>query len=340
MPETEFKNEKTTTSALTTERRCLLTLFAVSARLLSALMLITFLQMAEAQAQGCSDAGFCTMGAMRPNQFFSRKINLRLRSVEITQYFGYTKFQDVILSTIADVNIGISERSSVQFKLPYTLVYSKLDKNQGLGDVSVSFTHALLVAEKYQLSVTAGTKIPTNGATQQDAAGHSNPSYLQTSLGTYDGILGLSLVSRKWLFAIGYQQPFNTTDNQFTKATWAGDPDSAVAARYPNARQLQRGNDMMLRIERNFRFSRWNGYLGLLPIYRFNRDVVTDEKGIRKPVENSNGLVLNLLTGTGYRFSVKSSVKLLLGFKLIERKLNPDGLSREFVSTLGYEYRF
>ncbi|MFN8890139.1 MAG: hypothetical protein ACK5WF_21960 [Cyclobacteriaceae bacterium] len=41
-------------------------------------------------SQGCSDAGFCTMGAMKPDQPYNKKIQLKLRSMEVSFYRGTT----------------------------------------------------------------------------------------------------------------------------------------------------------------------------------------------------------------------------------------------------------
>jgi hypothetical protein len=51
-------------------------------------------------------------------------------------------------------------------------------------------------------------------------------------------------------------------------------------------------------------------------------------------------LALSGIFTTGYSFNVRSGIKLLLGHKFVQRDNNPDGLTREFVSTLGYYYRF
>ncbi len=96
----------------------------------------------------------------------------------------------------------------------------------------------------------------------------------------------------------------------------------------------------MLRAERNWRFSRLNFSLGLLPIYRVNNDEISDPNGKRVNPAGAKGLALSVIFTTGYSFNVKSGLKLLLGHKIIQRDNNPDGLTREFVSTLGYYYRF
>ncbi|MBC8110474.1 MAG: hypothetical protein H7Y04_05385 [Verrucomicrobia bacterium] len=295
-------------------------------------------------AQGCSDAGFCTMGAMRPNQHFRPRLDVRLRSVEITQFYAYTKFGDNMLSSIVDLNLGISSKTSVHIKLPYTFIWGRLPANQGFGDVSLSLTYTVFSSERFHLNATLGTKIPPNQANQthKDSLGteRSYTTYYQTSLGTYDIIAGLSLTSRNWLFAIGYQQALTRNSNQFIKTTWSDTQFSDRAFAYPNSKEIIRGIDGMFRIERNQRFSRLNTYLGILGIYRFTPDIYENENQVRKSFPETQGITLNLITGAGYQFSAKTGVKLMGGFKLYERERNADGLSRDVVFTLSFERRF
>ena len=96
----------------------------------------------------------------------------------------------------------------------------------------------------------------------------------------------------------------------------------------------------MLRIERNWRFSRLNFSLGLLPIYRITRDEITNKDGKRIKNNKAQGLAMSVIFTTGYSFNVRSGIKLLLGRKIVQREVNPDGLTRHFVSTLSYVYRF
>ena len=101
----------------------------------------------------------------------------------------------------------------------------------------------------------------------------------------------------------------------------------------------------MLRIERNFRFSRLNFFAGLLGIYRLNKDVISlagpvAGTFVRSSVDGSQGLALSGTAGLGYSFSVRTAFKVLLAQVLVRRDSNPDGLSRERVFTISYEYRF
>lgn len=290
--------------------------------------------------QGCSDAGFCTMGAMRPNQNFGKKSTIKLRSVEFLQYVGVTKFHDVILTSLADINIGIGKRGSFQLKLPYTVVSGSLANTNGTADISLAYTHALLVKEKYQLLGTLGSKLPTNNADKLSDDGRPLPMYYQTSLGTYDMVVGLSFITRNWLFATGYQHAFNQIGNDFRWSEWNSSEQKTEALEYPPSWNLKRGADVMFRIERNFRSTKWNAYLGLLTIYRITHDEISKGTAAnRVEVPNTVGPAITALSGAGYRFSTTVALKAMVGVKLINRETNPDGLSREFVSSLSVEIK-
>ncbi len=241
-------------------------------------------------AQGCSDAGFCTMGAMRPDQPFSKKINIRLRSVSLTQYIGLTKFNDTILSYIAEVNVSISDKWQAQIKLPYTFVQGPLANTKGVGDISLSLTRAIIQKTEWQLNATLGAKIPTNNANFQNDIGLALPMYYQSSLGTYDIIAGISFINKNFLLAAGVQHPFNQVDNGFKWGEWQEHPLTEIANQYPVSQFLDRGTDAMLRVEYNLRFSKWSMNIGILPIYRFTPDIITDPiTGERTEIDKSKG---------------------------------------------------
>jgi hypothetical protein len=302
-------------------------------------VLIFLLTVHDAAAQGCSDAGFCTMGAMKPDQPYHKKLELRLRSVELSFYRGTTPLTPIVYVATADFNFSLNNKTSFQIKMPFQAVRGQLANTSGLGDISLCVTKTILTTERFDVNVSIGGKIPTNNASK-DADGLPLPMYYQTSLGTYDLIAGLSLISRKWLIATGIQHPFNKNENEFLWEAWKGNSEEAYINRYNQARHLKRGTDIMFRVERNWRFSRLNFSLGLLPIYRITNDEITLSNGrVVKPL-GAKGLALSGIFTAGYSFNVRSGVKLLAGHKIEKRDNNPDGLTRDFVSTLGYYYRF
>jgi hypothetical protein len=311
-------------------------------RLFIPIFILTLLSIQDLYAQGCSDAGFCTMGAMKPDQPFNKKIELKLRSMEMSFYRGTTTLTPIIYVATADLNFSLNTRTSFQVKLPYQAVSGRLANTSGLGDISLCLTKNLYSTEKFDINLSVGGKIPTNKSDKKSDEGNPLPMYYQTSLGTYDAIAGLSLITRNWLFATGIQHPFNNNKNNFLWSTWqSSDQDELdYVHEYHRARKLKRGTDVMVRVERNFRFSRLNFSVGLLPIYRINHDQITLGNGsILKP-KGAIGLAMSGIVTAGYNFNVRSGIKCLVGRKLTQRENNPDGLTRHLVTTLSYVYRF
>ncbi len=297
--------------------------------------------------QGCSDAGFCTMGAMKPDQPYNKKIPIRLRSMEVSFYRGTTTLSPVVFVANIDASFNILDnKTSFQIKLPYQAVSGNFGNTGGLGDISLCLTRNVFSTEKFDINVSLGGKIPSNKSdltsTEKEFDGLPLPMYYQTSLGTYDAIAGVSFITRKWLFATGVQHPFNENQNQFAWQEWEGIyPSENYLRKNDNAINLKRGTDVMLRAERNFRFARFNFSLGLLPIFRVKNDEITDfNTGERIKPEAAKGMALSAIGTAGYNFNVKMGIKLLVGHKIVQRETNPDGLTRELVTTMSYFYQF
>jgi hypothetical protein len=111
---------------------------------------------------------------------------------------------------------------------------------------------------------------------------------------------------------------------------------------YDLATNLKRGTDVMLRVERNFRFSKINFSAGLLGIYRITKDEIDDpeDSSVRLKVDETTGLALSAIVTAGYSFNTRSGIKILYGQRILHREVNPDGLTREMVTSVSYLYRF
>lgn len=229
----------------------------------------------------------------------------------------------------------------MQFKLPLNTTFGNLATKTNLSDFTIAYTRNVWSNQIYSLNVSTGTKIPLTAPNLKSEDGKPLPMYYQPSLGTYDFIVGASFSSSKWMFATGYQMPLNKNKNEFVWSPWNKSQDSLVANMYPRANKLKRGIDIMFRIERNFRYSKWNFYLGLLPIIRLTKDEFLNPKTQKyEKIDGTQGLALTGLAGGGYKFSRHSSIKILFGRRLVKRKANSDGLSRLAVTSLTYEYNF
>jgi len=298
-----------------------------------------------AMGQGCSDAGFCTMGAMKPDQPYNKRVKVKLKTIELSYYRGTTTLTPIIYVANLDFNFTLNARNAIQVKLPYQWVYGSLANTSSIGDISLCYTRSLYSSDRFDINASFGAKLPSNNS-NFSAGVNALPMYYQTSLGTYDLIAGISLINRKWLFATGIQIPLNQNGNQFDWHRWqTTDPAKLdYVKQYPNSTDLKRGVDVMLRVERNFRLSRFNFTVGLLPIYRIIADEVTDFQGNRTSQnakgDVAKGLALSWIVTAGYSFNARSGIRLLVGHKIQQRAYSPDGLTRELVASLGYSYRF
>ena len=251
------------------------------------------------------------MGAMKPDQPYNKKIAIRLRSMDISFYRGTTTLTPVIYVATADLKFSLSQKSEFQIKLPYQMVTGTLANTSGVGDISLCYTRSVYSSDQFDLNWSFGGKIPTNKS-DKSTQGLPLPMYYQTSLGTYDLISGISLINRKWLLATGIQIPLNKNNNQFVWSAWDGNPEEAYVDKYNQAKDLKRGIDVMLRIERNFRFSKFNFSVGVLPIYRIKRDEFTrSDKNAGPPEkrispEQAKGLAMSGILTAGYNFDVRS----------------------------------
>lgn len=311
----------------------------------------------QAFGQGCSDAGFCTMGAMRPSQIYTRKINFKLRAVEFNYYSGSTTLTPRVSAATVDFTFGINDKTSMQVKVPYVWIDGSLGNTAGVGDLSISFTRNIFSNEKYHINATIGGKIPTTNSDQDEnvneefisdgiPTNQDLPMYYQTSLGSYDIVAGASLISKKWMFATGIQIALSENENDFRYGHWQNYFDLNYLNEYDLSNNLKRGADFMIRAERAFHFSNVDIRLGILPIFRFTKDEIldvipsSDTFNERIKVDGTTGLALTGLFNAAYHFNTKNSVKFMYGYKFVDRDVNPDGLTRDDVVSLAYVVRF
>lgn len=293
-------------------------------------------------SQGCSDAGFCTMGSMSPDQNYQKE-NFKLRQLEVSFYEGKTNLTPIVRSLSIDGTFAFKE-TNIQIKIPYQgTVKGNLGTVKGrLGDISISATKNLYETEQFSISGTAGTKITTGNSDLKDEQGRIYPMYYQVNLGSHDFILGGSLLSKKWMLATGLQIPiFHLNKNDFTYEAWKDYPSMSYLKKHALSTNLRRGSDVMLRIERDFRYSKFNVNVGILNIYRINKDQILDkERNTYVQVDQTTGFAITGLAGIQYKINASSSLKISYGHKITDREINPDGLTRKHVVTFGYQFKF
>ncbi len=290
-----------------------------------------------AYSQGCSDAGFCSAGGLNGNGI-NHSENDKRNEVKLTLAYEVGEQGTQFFIPQVEGLFMLDENNVVQLKIPYQIASGNLGTNQGLGDFIASFAHRFYSKNQWRFSATFGVRIASGNSNNQ-IDGNDLPMPYQTSLGTYDGIFGMSLQYKTWFLSGGVQVPLSQqNDNVYNPADWPGE------SAYYLSRKLERRADVMLRLEKAFQFD--NGYvkLGVLPIYHIANDsyLQPDMQGnfIRVDAENSQGLTLNLTAAARYEIKEHWAVEFSGGIPVIVRENRPDGLTRSLVVRPSLVYRF
>ena len=284
--------------------------------------------------QGCSDAGFCSMGSIKSSQ----KNDTLHTAIGFSQNIGMGEEGVLILSTQLELKLMPWNNGLISVKAPYTFVSGNLGSINGPGDLTISYTHKIIEDDDYYVMLNLGGKIPSNTSDKKNQAGKPLPMGYQISLGTSDLIIGASLYHQEWHFALGYQHAFNRNENGFLHSipAWAGDKN---AEEYFESNKFKRGDDIMLRVEKRFEKPKITYFAGLLPIYRIQKDeIIEDETTIA--LDGSNSLTINVNGGLLYKVSQQTDLNISLGFPTLFRKVRADGLTRFFSLTVGLEKKF
>jgi hypothetical protein len=285
----------------------------------------------EVQSQGCSDAGLCTIDALKPapgspaaqhRNKLDAGVSVGGADYDITAFGGY---------------IGYSRKFGESWHFDGKMTFLAQSGN----DISVSGPGDIFANISYDISetvtLTAGTKIPLNKA-DRELDGKALPMDYQSSLGTFDLLAGIRYNPEKWQLALAVQVPLAQNENRFFPELYApGTPLYEIQA--TNA--FQRQADILFHISRTFDLSdKLTMTPGLLPIYHVGEDEFTDIDGIDQAIEGSDGLTLNATVYFDLKMSDAGSLEFNIGFPLIVREARPDGLTRSFVFGVGYSHAF
>lgn len=293
------------------------------------LIIFAFLISAPLFSQGCNDAGICTFGDFGAINFKEKQ---RVKT-EISYIFGLGEQQNLVNTIQLDQRFSVfKDRGQIFFRLPFTYVFGNLGKVASLGDVTAGIEYTVLQKENLNITTMAGGKIPSNDA-NKSIEGKGLPMVYQTSLGTYDLILGAGAIIATWRIGLAYQKPFGTNENTFLHEFW---PDNDQAQEYFESNQLKRGDDMMLRLDKSFSSGKKNKLdAGLLAVYRLQKDQITRD-GETVSLDESDGITINASLSYNISLEEKGNLRLLLAAPIITRKYRADGLTRTFVFSLTY----
>jgi hypothetical protein len=295
------------------------------------LAILLFFFAAHAHSQGCSDAGFCTLTGFKPatstatgsfKNWFKAGFSYGKADHSISVFGSYLEWGRQINSKLT-INARLTALS------------------QSGNDIFVFSLSDIYLGSDYKINrntrFTSGVKIPlTNGNRARD--GIVLPLDYQSSLGTFDLIIGIGHDIKRLRLTAALQQPLVQNKNRFV----AGDypPGSALSA-FQSTNKFKRAGDILFRASYLLNAgTKLTITPALLPIYHLSNDKFTDTYGLEKEIEGSNGLTLNGNIFLDYMINKRNALQLSYGSPLISRDARPDGLTRSFVINLEYRIFF
>jgi hypothetical protein len=287
------------------------------------LSLILALSACSVFSQGCNDAGLCTMGDIRQNAA-SDSGKFLLSGIFV---FRLGEKNSANLSLIGSATVQPWKAGKFSLQLPFVVISGNLGTITGPGDIAFDLSKDIWKRDSSKISITIGGKVPLTDA-NRFKNGEPLPMAYQTSQGTWDGIAGISLFLKRWHFSFACQHNFNASKNMYL----SGLDTRSNEFSYFNSRKIDRGDDVLFRIEREFRNRGKSRYFfGVLPIYRIQEATIEDLDGKRVPVEGSSGLTINMNAGYTFTQGSNKNIKVFLGAPVITRHIRPDGLTGTFV---------
>lgn len=281
-------------------------------------------------AQGCSDAGFCTVDALKsPDGDSTSTVKTFQLKTGVT--VGKADHNITILGSYIEYNRQVNKHWSYDMKLTQLAQFTDSITTNGLGDLFLTGTYKT----NAKIAFTAGVKLPfSDGNKERDE--RSLPNDFQSSLGTIDFIAGISKEWRKFRFTVAAQQPLTQGKNRFSPELF----DSlSVFSTFQSTKGFERRGDVLARVNYAWAINkRWKLTPGLLAIYHLGEDTYLDTFDVRKPIVGSEGLTFNGTFFAHYSINKSHKLELSVGTPFVVRDIRPDGLTRSFVATLEWKW--
>lgn len=302
-------------------------------------IVLTFLFSHVAYSQVCSDAGFCTAGALKGQNADNENKDYHVYAVSLALGIGNGERKTTILTPQLEYVRNFSKRSLLEIKLPYYIASGNAGSGNGLSDPILTYVNTFIEKRNVRVSLSTGLRIGIGKTNISNSQGHALPMPYQPGLGTTDIILGLRTDYKQFLsFAAGYQQAvLQYNHNEYLSDQYPAESDDYKS--YADSRMLQRKGDLLFRASGHYNVKKFRLSAGPLLIYHLGEDKATDINDRTFNIKGSSGITLNVTAGLQY--VMKNIIfDCSLGAPLITRDVRPDGLTRSWVVVPKISYTF
>ena len=282
-------------------------------------------------AQGCSDAGVCTVHSFKPNGLDD--IGQQVNQFRVGASYGGADNSIAVFGAYLEYNRQLNEKFGLDARLT--------SLSQSGNDISAFGLSDLIVNSNYRINnkatFTLGVKIPLSDANRKEE-GRALPMDYQSSLGTFDLLVGFGYKINRLHLVAALQQPLTQNNNEFFAEDY---PLGSPLRDFQSTNNYKRSGDILLRASYPiFLGQKFKLTPSLLPIYHLANDKYTNMEGIELEIEGSQGLTLNWNLYLDYDIDQKQALQFSAGSPFIVRDVRPDGLTRSFVASLEYRIRF
>ncbi len=282
-------------------------------------------------SQGCSDAGFCTMGGLEPHA--SEELDETLNSITFGLNYGFADNSITVLGFALEYSRQITSNLGVDVKFTSLAQSGNGVAEFGLSDVYVSARYGITS----DVQAVLGGKIPLMRA-NTSLDGLALPMDYQSSLGTYDAILGVRYVVGGLQVLAAAQLPLVQNQNAFLSELY---PAGSALRSFQSTNAFNRSADVLLRASYPLPVSESVVITpSVLPIYHLAEDTYTTASGVVESITGSRGLTLNVNVFMTVAVARNQSIQLSVAAPLIVRQARPDGLTRSFLANIEYAVRF
>lgn len=280
-------------------------------------------------SQGCSDAGFCSVG-----NTFTDELNTFKNQLDFGGVIGGGEADIFYSSPYVTYTRNFSESFTMSAKVTYSQAIGDFGTRGQFGDAFLTGNYTFKEKNAKTWSTLLGFKFPFTSSNAK-INGISLPLDYQASLGTFDLIAGVGFKYKKWLFNTALQLPvFNNNKNSYFD-------EYSASNDFSSTNLFERKPDVLFRttyiINTNKKFT---FKPNLLFIYHLGEDSYENIFGNRTSIVGSDGLTLNGNLITSYAISSNKSIELSLATPFVIRDSRPDGLTRSFTAGLIYKYAF
>ena len=287
-------------------------------------------------AQGCSDAGVCTIGDFYAHQIAATKKALPKNEIDLSFTYGthgqYEKFYQPQLNYRRIQKNG----SFFEFRLPLSVAMNtSLNVTEsGIGDLTATYNNKFNLKKEQVLKYSVGLRISFSSADRKAANSmYSYPMSLQTGLGTTDLLAAASYDIGKYIsVGTGLQVPVIQYNKNVIVIDYLSNP-------IITANDYHRNPDALLKLTGHYQWKKLKVNGGALAIFHLGNDHYNLSSG-KYILKGSSGTTLNWTIEPSYAISKKLMFGILYAEPFKTRTNIPDGLARSRIISPKVTYSF